>query len=405
MTEGSVEARSFAFRVALFYGALFVIYGTHVPFTPVWLAWRGLSAGEISAVMAAPFFLRVFFTPAVALAADRHGAHRLAMIALAWAGLAVVLALSQASGFWAILFLIVPLVICNSTLMPLAETVAVRGVREAGLDYGRMRLWGSLTFIAASFAGGLVIDRAGAGAGIWMVAGGCLLTVAAAHLLPRHAKGSAPSLSPRRPLWHAAEPRQLLASKPFLAFLLAAGAVQAAHATLLTYATLLWQNQGMSAGLCGALWAVAVLAEVALFAYSGALLQRFGATNLLIAGAALSILRWGVMAFDPPLAVLVPLQVLHAVTYGGAHIGAIHFIHQAVPPAMQGSAQALYATIASGVAMGVATLIAGHLYAAHGGQSYLAMAALSGIGLVAALALKRWWQGEVLELGTGEGRH
>jgi PPP family 3-phenylpropionic acid transporter len=404
MTEGSAAARSFAARVALFYGALFVIYGTHVPFTPVWLAWRGLSAGEISAIMAAPFFLRVLVTPAIALAADRHGAHRDAMIVLAWAALAVVLALSQVSGFWPILLLMVPLVMCNSSVMPLAETVAVRGVREAGLDYGRMRLWGSLTFIAASFAGGLIIDRVGAGAGIWMVAAGCALTVAAAHLLPRPAKSAEPAMSSRRPLWHAAEPRQLLASKPFLAFLLAAGSAQAAHATLLTYATLLWQSQGLSAGVCGALWAVAVLAEVVLFAYSGPLLARVGAANLLIAGAGLSILRWAAMAFDPPLTLLVPLQVLHAVTYGGTHVAAIHFIHQAVPVEMQGSAQALYATIASGVAMGFATLVAGHLYATHGGQSYLAMAALSVVALGAAGALKKVWAGEVLGLGVEEQR-
>ena len=73
-------------RVALFYGALFVIYGTHVPFTPLWLACRGLSPAEISVVMSAPLFLRVFVTPAVALAADRHQTHRGVMIVLAWAG-------------------------------------------------------------------------------------------------------------------------------------------------------------------------------------------------------------------------------------------------------------------------------------------------------------------------------
>ena len=168
MTEGSAAARAFGFRVALFYGALFVIYGMHVPFTPVWLDWRGLTAGEISAVMAAPFFLRLFVTPAVALSADRAGSHRTMLIVLAWMSLVLVLLLSQAASFWPILFLIVPLIICNSTIMPLTETIAVKGVREAGLDYGRMRLWGSLTFVAASFAGGVAIDRYGAGAGIWL---------------------------------------------------------------------------------------------------------------------------------------------------------------------------------------------------------------------------------------------
>ena len=400
MTEGSAAARAFGFKVALFYGALFVIYGMHVPFTPMWLNWRGLSASEIATVMAAPFFLRLLVTPGVALAADRAGSHRTTLIVLAWISLILVLLLSQAASFWSILLLIVPFIICNSTIMPLTETVAVKGVRDAGLDYGRMRLWGSLTFVAASFAGGIAIDHYGAGAGIWLVASGCVVTVLAAHFLPRIPTNPAFEKPAHSPLWHVREPRLLLSSKPFVAFLLAAGLVQAAHATLLTFGTLIWQKQGLSAGLCGALWAIAVFAEVALFAFSGKLIARFGAAELLIVGAASSVLRWAIMAFDPPLGVLVPLQILHAFTYGGAHIGAIHFIHQAVPAAMQGSAQALYATIASGLAMGIATLIAGRLYGGYAGGSYWAMAAISLVALGASIVLHRIWdRGTILDAG------
>ncbi len=393
----AVTPRGFAVRVAVFYGALFVIYGTHVPFTPLWLADRGLTAAQISIIMSAPLFLRVLVTPVLALAADRHQSHRAMMIALAWAGGAAVMALTQAAAFWPLLVLVTLLVICNSSLMPLAETIAVRGVRETGLDYGRVRLWGSLTFIAASFCGGLILDRLGAGAGIWLVAIGCILTVAAAHLLPRLPPAEVAPV--RAPLWHAKEPRQLLASKPFLAFLVAAGGAQAAHATMLSYGTLIWQQQGLSTGVGGALWAVAVLAEVALFAFSGALLARIGAANMLIAAAAVSVLRWVLMAFDPPLVALVPLQVLHALTYGGSHIGAIYFIAQAVPPGIQGSAQALYATIASGIAMGAATLLSGALLAGQGsGAAYLAMGAVSAAALGGALMLKRQWPGGTLAL-------
>lgn len=397
----AIEPSGMAVRVAMFYGALFVIYGTHVPFTPLWLADRGLTAAEISIIMSAPLFLRVLVTPALALAADRHQSHRAMMIGLAWAGVATVLALTQATAFWPLLVLVTLLVICNSSLMPLAETVAVRGVREAGLDYGRVRLWGSLTFIAASFCGGLILNRLGAGWGIWLVAIGCAVTVAAAHLLPRLPRAHAGELTVREPLWHAKEPRQLLASKPFLAFLLAAGGAQAAHATMLSYGTLIWQQQGLSTGLGGALWAIAVLAEVALFAFSGKLLARIGAANMLIAAAAVSLVRWVLMAFDPPLALLVPLQVLHAMTYGGSHIGAIYFIAQAVPPGIQGSAQALYATIASGIAMGAATLLAGTLLAGHGSAAaYAAMGAVSLAALAGAVLLKRLWPGGRLPLGS-----
>lgn len=398
MSAKAEVAAGFATRIALFYGALFLIYGMHVPFMPMWLAWRGLTPAEIAAIMAAPFFLRVVITPAVALAADRNGTHRKIMIVLAWLALLFVLALSQAAQFWPVMLLTVPLIICNATQMPLAETLAVKGMRDAGIDYGRVRLWGSLTFIAASFIGGLIIDRTGPGAGIWLVAFGVVATILATHILPRIRDEPVPDADTQSPFWHASVPRRLIGSKAFAAFLVASGCVQAAHAAVLTYSTLIWQSQGLSAGMCGTLWAIAVLAEVGLFAYSRHILARIGPAMLLIASAALSILRWALMAYDPPLALLMPLQVLHAFTYGGSHIAAIHFIHQAVPLSMQGSAQALYATVASGIAMGIATLIAGHLYAVSGSGAYLAMAAISVLGLAAGYALKKLWAGDMLKV-------
>ncbi len=383
-------------RVALFYGALFVVYGMHVPYMPVWLDGRGLSAAEISTVMAAPFFLRLLITPGVAIVADRNGSHRLLMIVLSWVSLGIVLLLSQAYGFWPILLLTVPLIVAFTTIMPLTETVAVAGVRHAGLDYGRMRLWGSLTFVAASFAGGIAISRWGSGAGIWLVSLGVVLTVIAAHLLPRgalpfnEADAAEPGVAPG-PWWKAEELRMLLQQPAFVAFLIAAGGVQAAHATFLTFGTLIWQKQGLSGEWIGALWGIGVAAEVMLFSVSGWLARRVGAVNLIAAGAAASLLRWIVMGFDPDLGLLIPLQILHGLTYGASHLGAIHFIATAVPHRASGSAQALYATVAAGLAMGIATLIAGWFYAQSGAASYFAMTGIAAVAMVASLILGRLW--------------
>lgn len=399
---GAAIDPAFGLKVATFYGALFVVYGMHVPYTPVWLSWRGLSAAEISAVMAAPFFLRVFITPAAAVYADRTGSHRPMLITLAWLSFAAVLALSQAPPFWPILILTIALIIANSTIMPLTETIAVAGVRRAGLDYGRMRLWGSLTFVAASFAGGLAVERYGGGSGIWLVAAGCLMTAVAAHYLPRAAverKASHADATPRS-RFDVRELKILLSSGAFLTFLVAAGCAQAAHATLLAFGTLIWQDQRLSGGWIGTLWAVGVMAEVALFWGSSALLSRTGPVLLLLVAAAVSCLRWVAMGFAPGLSVLLPLQLLHGITYGASHIAAIHFIHRFVPHDVQGSAQALYSTVAAGIAMGSATLMAGYMYARSGAQSYFAMGGIALISLAAALLLYWRWRDPAVGAST-----
>lgn len=291
-----------------------------------------------------------------------------------------------------------PLGIAFSTIMPLTETIAIAGVRHAGLDYGRVRLWGSLTFILASFTGGFAISHFGSAAGIFLIASGCAATVFAAHLLPRESLGrDAPSPN-AAPWWKADELRRLMANPVFLTYLVAAGGIQAAHATFLVFGTLIWQKQGLSGGWIGALWAIGVFAEIALFAASGWFMRTFGATRLLIAGAAASVLRWLVMASDPSLATLIPLQALHGITFGATHIGAIHFIGLAVPTRVVGTAQALYATVAAGIAMGIATMISGKLYDAFASQSYLVMAVIAAAALGASIHLHRTWhRGEILE--------
>jgi PPP family 3-phenylpropionic acid transporter len=373
---------------------VFTVAGTQLPYLPVWLDWAGLSPREIAVIVAVPMVVRVAATPAIAFAADRSGNHRRFLIVLAAAALAAALALVPCRGFWPILALSLLFAIATSTIMPLSETVAMGGVRAAGLDYGRMRLWGSLSFIAASLGGGWALDRLGPPAAVWLLAGGAALTALAAYGLPRPsgAAGLATAAGGRR--IGLADAVALMRSRLFLAFLLAVGAVQAAHAAFYAFGTLHWAEQGLSKGWSGTLWAIGVTVEIGLMAFSGAVVRQVGAAELIVLGAVASIVRWLAMGFDPPLGALVALQALHGVTYGATHIGAFYLITRAVPEGQAGTAQALYAAFTAGIGMGAATLLAGQLYAAYGVRTYWAMAAIAGVGLVASLVVRRHRRGQ-----------
>lgn len=390
-------------RLALFYAALFIIYGVHVPYWPVWLHGRGLSEAEIAAITAAPFFIRLPVTPAVALWADQHGMHRQIVNALALTSLVAVLVLWAMGTFWPIFAVCVAFALSTSTVMPLTETIAMAQVRATGLDYGRVRLWGSLTFVVMGLVGGAMIDRFGSEASLWLVAAGCAATVAAARGLPAIVKpgGEVAAASVAVLAGTRQEAARIVRSPVFLTFLLASGCTQGAHATFYTFGALHWHRVGISTTWTGVLWGIAVLTEVAMFAVSAAVVARHGPKRLLVAGAAAATVRWAVMSLDPGLEVLVPLQTLHALTYAGTHLGAIHFIARAVPDGAAGTAQALYASIAAGVAMGAATLASGPLYASYGAGAYLGATTLAGIGLVAALALSRMWNGGPIEAEPG----
>lgn len=375
-----------AVRLSTFYWAIFLIVGLQTPFLPLWLDQRGLTVAEISIAGALPLFIRIFATPLVAYLADRSGDHRRMVIMLAWSGLAFAILLSQSFHLWPIILFSTLVMLTTSSIMPLTETLAMRAVRAHGLDYGRMRLWGSISFIVATLIGGAAIERWTGSVFIWLLIAAIFMMAMTAHALPPPEGTSATTARPRI---SRADVAELISSPLFLLFLTAAGLVQAAHAVFYVYGVLHWRGLGLSATWTGVLWAIAVIAEIILFARSGDVLKFLTPLRLIMLGAGASILRWMAMAFDPPFSALIGLQMLHALTFGATHLGTVHFIAQNIPAERAGTAQAFQASVTNGIAMGGATLLAGQLYGPLGAKSYLAMAILGALGLAAALMAQR----------------
>jgi PPP family 3-phenylpropionic acid transporter len=400
LAQARVPFPSFALRLGFLYAALFLVVGCYLPYLPVWLHWRNLDADEIAGLLATPLFIRILFTPAISFAADLLGGRRAILIALAWGSLASFLLLWAADGFWQMLLATVLLAINWTTIMPLIETVAVAG-RSGAVDYGKVRLWGSLSFIVASLGSGLLIGTLGAGTVLPLLVAGTAAMVLGAHLLPREVAGRGP-LAPARPRRiRLADAFDLVRAPLFLLFLLAASMVQASHALYYSFGSLYWRAQGIPDGAIGALWSVGVVAEIALFAASGRVIASIGTARLLMLAGLAATLRWGLMAVDPPLWATAMLQTLHAMSFGAAHLASIHFMTHAVPEDRAATAQGLYAAVVAGLVLGGATIASGPLYRTFGGEAYAAMACLALIGAGSAFLLMRRWRGGLV-VGAAE---
>ena len=388
------EVTPLAWRLGFLYVALFLVLGCLLPYMPVWLQWRGLDADAIAFLLATPLFARILFTPAISFAADWSGARRAVLIFLAWGSLLSFLLLWASGSFWQ-MFLATLLFGFNwTTIMPLIEAVAVTGVRSAGLDYGRVRLWGSGSFILASLGCGLLIGAFGPASVLPFLVVATALVVVGVYLLPRDVASRPSPSAPALRRISLADAVKLAHSPSFLLFLLAASTIQASHALYYTFGTLHWRAQGFADGTIGALWALGVIAEIGLFAVSGSILARWGAGRLLFAAGIAAAVRWGLMAFDPPLWATLLLQCLHAMTFGAAHLAAIHFLSQAVPEDHGATAQGLYAAVVAGLVLGLVTIACGPLYRSLGGEAYAVMAVLAVVGAASAVLLMRRWRGE-----------
>ena len=136
---------------------MFLVAGIQLPFWPVWLAARGLSAREIGIVLAAAIWVKVVATPTIGVITDRLGARPAVMGVLAATALVSYASLWSVGDFGVLVSLTLVALTAQSALIPLGDTVTLAISRLDGLDYGRIRFWGSVSFILASRVSGAVL--------------------------------------------------------------------------------------------------------------------------------------------------------------------------------------------------------------------------------------------------------
>jgi PPP family 3-phenylpropionic acid transporter len=371
-----MSRRSVALRVSAFYASMFLVVGIMLPFWPLWLEAQGLTAVQIGILLSVGQWVKVGSNPLIARLSDRHGESRRALILVSLGALASFALFAVAQGFVALLIVSVLSAACVSALFPLGDSFGARAALAQRLDYGRMRLWGSLAFIAAAGASGWFLSSRATDMVLPLLLATSALTALACWGLPTQPVDR--SLDGHGG-WTA------LASRRLLLLIFSASATQSSHGMLYAFGSLHWQSAGYGEITIGALWGGAVLIEVVLFAIGGRLLRRYGAVAFLVLAGLSGVLRWSLAAASTELWALVIVQVLHAVTFGATHLAIVDVIAREAPPRLANTAQSLYSA-AVGVTMGTAMLGAGPLYQRFGGTAFLAMAALTAVAAVLALA-------------------
>ncbi len=369
-----------ALRISLFYSAIFLVIGVLMPFWPVWLKSRGISATEIGLILAVATWSRAIINPLLAQSADRHGRPDLMIILLGWGALITHILFFFSESFWSLFVISVISSILLFALMPMADAVTMLKVREGAIDYGKVRLWGSLTFIIAALGGGYILRGQPADYILWLVVGLLILTVASCHLVPRaETPGTKAFLEPLL---------NILRNGRLIIFMVSASLIQASHAVYYGFSTLHWRANGLDEITIGALWAEGVIAEIILFAVAGKYIDRIGPVIFLTISGLAGVIRWVVLGTTTDLAGLVAVQGFHAFTFGATHLAALYYIAKAVPAGFAATAQSLYSSFAVGTTMAFAMLASGWLYELYAGAAFFAMAGMSIAGVLLLFSVR-----------------
>jgi PPP family 3-phenylpropionic acid transporter len=369
----------------LFFGG----FGCLIPFLPLWLEKvHGFSGAEIGVVLAIAGFSRAVAGPLTAAWADGRSDRRAPLFMFTILLTLGFAALYFLNGFVAVFAVILVLDIAYWGLLPVVETSLLRLTRIGRPTYGMARGLASAAFVVGTTVVGVLNDWTGSFWPIW----GFMLFISAAMIA-----GS--FWMPQEPVLARAEIAQPFAERlsaglgmmrnpNFTLFMFAAGLIQASAGFLYTSGSLVWVNeQHMSSKDISMLWNVGTLAEVGFLMFLGNWSARFRPETLIVAGGIGAVIRWTALAALPPFWVLIPLQLLHSLSFATTFLGGMRFIQTIHGDDRAPTAQMIYMGLANAPTYAAAVLISGPLYDRLGAPGYLAMTGVAGIGLVLAIML------------------
>lgn len=368
--------RKLAVGVSGLYLTLYLHYGFFA-FLPLWLKATGAPPEEIGILMAIPLILRLLTVAPFAAFVGKRGWVRNAIAFTALASAAIVLLLLGQPEHAGRIAIVIAFSIVWDQIPVLTDAYAVMAVRSRSLDFGRLRVWGSIAVVASNAAAGWALGLTGILMLPVMVASILVAPAIVAMLLP-----------PDRELTITEEAttgrwRDLLADRALLMAMAAASLIMGSHGVISSFGAIQWDAQGISTGTIGMLQALAVSAEILAFWFGTKLLGNRDPRLMICASAIAAALRWAIMSTSPAMPLLIVGQLLNGITATGAILGIMLVIARRVPTHLSATAQGMNAVL-FGAVLAVSTAGSGLLWSQGLAMAYLAMLVLALMGLVCA---------------------
>ena len=362
----------------MFYFLFFVGAGLWVAYLPPYFAARGLGAAEIAWVLALPQLARIVAPTAWGTFADRYGAQRAIVVLACGAGVLCYALMPRVSGFAGFAWLMGLTSLVGTAALPLVEAITLGVLAGHTGRYGPIRLWGSIGFMLAVFAGGTWLDFESVHALPYAMVVVMIGAVAVGLTLPT-------------PVVHTAASGPLVVNSAAVLLLASSFFMAVAHGTLYAFFTLHLQRLGYEGSLIGFLWMLGVLGEIGVFLFLPAFFRRFALSTILVASAACGVARFLAIGWAADwLFVLLAAQLLHAATFGSFHAAAVATVHRVFPPQAQARGQSLFSSIGYGAGGALGAVAAGWAWEAAGpGFAFTVSSAAAAAGLLFAYPLKR----------------
>ncbi|MBS3732794.1 MAG: MFS transporter [Desulfobacterales bacterium] len=336
------------------YFIYFAILGIYLPYFNLYCYHLGFSGFEIGTISALRTLATAFFPLIWGAIADRFALRRPIFIFCHFTSTAIWAFYLLTTDFWFMFAITGFYGIFYAPLISFLESFSMDLLDTEKNRYGRLRAWGSISFIIMVTAVGRAIDAFSADIIIVLILCGSLIQSLLALNVP-HTAGH------RQQLSFSAGARTLLRRRVVI-FLIAAFLMLASHGTYYGFFSIHLENIGFNSTFIGFAWALAVLAEIGIMVYSVPIFRRFSHEKVLIAAFVLTGIRWLVLAGSGAAWVILLTQLLHAFSYGAFHVASILYIDKLTPPETKTMGQAVNNAVTYGLGIMVGFMANGYFF-------------------------------------------
>jgi PPP family 3-phenylpropionic acid transporter len=386
----SDDARRQLLSLAAYYLLSFGALGGFFPFVPIYLTNRGLSAQQVSWVMALVPLTSLLAPALWGLFADALRA-RTAVLRVATLGAAIgVATLLPARSLPALLAAMGVFCLFRAPLVALADAAAHTALGASRERFSRVRVWGSIGFALAALGVGAL---GGAKNPVFFIAlnVGLYLLAAAVVRSPRdddHGKPVEPTSATSNhetfaPRGLTREALSTARHAGLTLVLVATFVYYCGHATFDVFYSLHLKQLGFDDSFVGLAWAVGVVFEIAVMIAAPPTLARRRPSALLTVAALAAVGRWALISVATSSAALLAIQPLHGLTFGLWYLALVKLVQDRSPERLRATLQGLTIT-AVGLGQTVGFLGGGVVFDRPGGGSLL-FALASGVTLLSAL--------------------
>lgn len=346
-------------RLSSSYFFYFALLGLISPYLAIFLDGQGFNSRQVGEILAIMTATKIVAPSLWATFADKS-ARPLFIIRLgALLALVSFSLLYWFSQYWPITFSLALFTLFWTAILPQLEVHTLNSTKQSSKIYARVRLWGSLGFIALAILAGEAISRLGyqvfTSLGVIILIG---LFISTLLLTPK--KGGTSNKSKAK----APEPIvNKLIDRRFVSFFIAGLLLQISFAPYYGFFALFLRDFAYSGVAVGLFIALGAVAEIVAFIYMGSLFKRFSLNSLLVFSVAITALRWFLMPVVADSGLWLAInQLSHAASFAIYHSASMKFISSHFTKSQQSRGQGVYLGGVYGVGGAVGAYITGILW-------------------------------------------